>query len=924
MRHDDSKPPVVPRSISCEKPKSILKNTGGAPALTRRSSSSRRRVSFEEDDNFTEPRLRFAAPTDAPLSHGGAAAEDEPALARWEAAPSSRAEVQPRSAADRRASEPASGRERTAAAPLPVSPHDSPIIAPRQPPPASGNCDDKEAARGPVGSEERPPTAVLSRAPAAAAAVAETPCGSEALSPLPEVSVSDITPSPASLVLRLGRSGSGRSSADSCAGTAAAGLSSPLDAREPLFPDVGACAGCPALSLAPAAPEACGRELAVPDGSFSPIFSGRNSPEQKSRGVPVRSSSQHSTWYGGSAEAVVRPPRVRGPTAANASSHSSPLPFEGGVNPADLVFDDSPACSEPAADESDNGVPVALGASHCRRVLAFPVQLYPGLVGPGEPPHNTASPEPSSSNATDDGGEITPQGRRGRRGRRAAWNGDRTPMPLQPVLRATNADRPGECVAARPSPARGPLVAHLNARGAVEEPPELTDGVVRGTGEVLALKENQHPLLRRDQSSAADGASPSALLSCARASSHLPPRRAKPVVVEYINKLSASWQETLRGDLHRRSRSRSSDDACPPRSREEVTRQLFPGVFFGLASMAADAHHANCPAADALGACPLMPIRGTEVVLSKPLKAKKRRGGAELSPTAVVATYSAVAANKGRSGGEKRRVDRAKTPPETRPREEACAEPEEFEEVDSYCVSSTPAANAAPPVVEKVKSGQQQWHPGGKQTTRTPTGLGKGGSCCDSEGARKRRGAETLKGAEMRNEEEEGEERRARRFEKLRRALLLYSAEGASSPPGRPRVAGHDCGCPTAATESTGARGRRERGVPARQKNNLPPSPPSVTAEGLIHTPERAASPGGSEGPPAAQPRILFAPARSVSPPRTFPCNPNANGGENAGGGGVGVLPERRVRNRAAARAFARDITGIVHALRESTWVRML
>ncbi|ESL09049.1 hypothetical protein TRSC58_03238 [Trypanosoma rangeli SC58] len=943
MRHGDGKPPVAPRSTSCEKPKSILKNTNSGSASTKTPSPSKRRVSFEEDESFTEPRLRFGTPTHAPRSHHEETAGEEPVVARCEAASSSLAGVQIGRAADREPSEPTIMGDRPAAS-SPDSPHSSPVITPYpHPPPASNNCDDGETVGGTVALDDKPPTPVLSCAPAAGAAV---PRSIEELSPLPDVSVSDITPSPSSLVSRQGRSGSSRSPMNNCAVAAAAEQCKPPDVRGTLFPERDAGAVCAAPNISKQLPSDTANSLSHASGELGAVFFGRTSPEPGGRGVLVQPSSRHPTWYGGSAEAVVRPSLSRGPTEANASFHSSSLPFEGGVNPADLVFDDSPTSSVLEAKESENGFPVVSSLSRSRRVLDFPVQLYPSLIGPDEPPHSTASLGPSPSNATDDDRESTLQRRSGRKGRRAAGDGNLTPMPLQPVLRVKNAGNPGEPLSARQSPAQALDVACPNTRDAVEE---LTNGVVRSTGEVLALKENQNPSLRRDHNSTADGASPSSLLSYAPAYSHLPPRQARPVVVEYINKLSASWQETLRGDVHgrrRHHRGHFGDDTSPLRPRQEVTRQLFPEVFFGHASLTTEASHANCLAADAMGACSLLSIKSTEVVLPRPMT-KKQRGSAKPATTTVTATASAVAVNNNSfcSCVETRGVELATSSSETHIREETCAESEEFEDVDSYCAPLAPAANMSPSLMENIKSEEEegQSHPGGSKTTRTPAGVGTSGKCRNSESARERCGAgtQTYVGTKSdknewdgeEEEEEEEEKRRAKRFEKLRRALLLFSGAGTAFPSGGSCITGcgagcslPDCdsGCPTAVTASTEARRHGGHHVSARQTRNLVPLLSSTTTEGLIHTPERGPSPNRGEGPPAPRSKALFAPARSVSPPRLFPCSENANVRQNALGGGVDVLPERCVSNRTAARAFARDISAVVHALRESTWVKML
>ncbi|RNF04643.1 hypothetical protein TraAM80_04938 [Trypanosoma rangeli] len=885
MRHGDGKPPVAPRSTSCEKPKSILKNTNSGSASTKTPSPSRRRVSFEEDDSFTEPRLCFGTPTHAPRPHHEAAAGgNEPVVAQWETTSRRRAGVQIERAADLGPSEPTIRCDRPAAS-SPNSPHNSPVITPYpHSPPASNNYGDEGTAGGTLASNDRPLTAVLSCEPAAGAAV---PRSTEELSPLPDVSVSDITPSPPSLVSRQGRSDSSRSPMNNCAVAAAAEQCKPPDVRETLFPDRDACTVRAAPNIGKQLPSGTTNSPSHASGELGAVFFGQALPERGGRDVLVQPSSRHPTWYGGSAEAVVRPSRTRDPTEANTGCHSSSLPFEGGVNPADLVFDDSPKSSVLEAEEIKNEFPVVSGSSRSRRVLDFPVQLYPSLVGLDGPPHSTAPLEPSPSNATDDDRESTLQRRSGRKGRRAAGDSDRTPMPLQPVLRVKNAGKPGEHLSARQPPAQALDIACANARDAVEE---LTNGVVRGTGEALALKENQNPLLCRDHGSTADGASPSSLLSYAHAYSNLPPTQARPVVVKYINKLSASWQETLRGDVHdgrrRHNRGHFDDDTCPLRPRQEVTRQLFPGVFFGHASLMTEACHANCLEADTAGVCPLLSIKSTEVVLPKPMKAKKQRGGAKPATTTVTTTASAVAVNNNSSCSivETRRVELTKSSPETHIREGACAVSEEFEDVDSYCVPLAPAANVNPSVVENVKS--------------------------EEEG-------------------EEEKERRAKRFEKLRRALLLVSGEGMASPSGGSCVTGcgadcpppdRDYGCPTAVTALTEAR----RHVSVRQRRNLVPLLSSATTEGLIHTPERVPSPDRGEEPPATRSKALFAPARSVSPPRSFSCSQNANVRQDALGGGVAVLPERRVSNRTAARAFARDISAVVHALRESTWVKIL
>ncbi|EKG04987.1 hypothetical protein TCSYLVIO_003940, partial [Trypanosoma cruzi] len=102
------------------------------------------------------------------------------------------------------------------------------------------------------------------------------------------------------------------------------------------------------------------------------------------------------------------------------------------------------------------------------------------------------------------------------------------------------------------------------------------------------------------------------------------------------------------------------------------------------------------------------------------------------------------------------------------------------------------------------------------------------------------------------------------------------------------------------------------------------PSPSFLTVEGLIHTPEQAASLVGSEEAADSRPIALFAPARSVSPPGLFPGNRAEDSGKNVLKSHVGVLPERCVSNRSAVRAFAHEISDIVHALRESNWAKIL
>ncbi|KAF8276966.1 hypothetical protein TcBrA4_0122340 [Trypanosoma cruzi] len=943
MRSGYDKPPMAPRSSSCEKPKSILKSTNSNLSPSKSPTLSTRRVSFEEEESFLEPRLRFGTPTHATHSHLEEVVVRTPVATRSEVVSSGPVEMQIRRYAEWSATEPTSMPERPADL-SPDSPQDSPTIIHRERiPTVISNRDEKEEKGGTLCPDNNLSTATLSRAPTAEAVVSARPCSAEELSPLPDVSVSDTTASPSSLLLQLGRSGSRRSSMENCMFAATTEQYALLDVKGTLFPDGDTRAGRHLLNIAPVSSEACGRSLVLPGGSVFSSFSVQKSPIRESSSLFFGPSSQHEKWCGSGAGAIVRPPRAWSPTAAGASNHSllpprqrgvEALLFEGGVNPDDLVFDDIPDCSVPEANSNDNGLPHLTESSHCRRMLDFSMQLYPNLVQPEEPPHTTDFQELSFSNFTDGDGESALQERSVRKGRRAAGDGDPLSMPPQPFLRVSNAGKKGKCLFGRPSPTHLLHGEYTNACGAVENPPELTDFAVRSTGEeVLGMKENQKTLICRDQKSTPDGVTTTSLLECLHASSQLYPRQAKPVMVEYINKLSASWQEALRGDMHRRRRHRghTSDEVHQPHYRK-MTRQLFPGVFFGHAWTNTETHHVNCLTADTIGVCPLIPIKKTVVVMPSPRKTKKKRCGVKPVTTTAVATPPAISS----SSSSNRKVDdcRAegeKATPEKLLREEACAESEKFEDVHSYVVQLTPVFGMTPSGVATYSSQKESRNSDRKKAARTPTSVEKSGSRRNLGSVREHCSVKTTKEVKMEKEEEE-EERRAKRFERLCRAFRPVSNEGAFFSGDKACITGcgghrplrdHDYGHPATNNELAGPSHCQKSTQPKKKFPPLP-SPSFLTVEGLIHTPEQAASLVGSEEAADSRPIALFAPARSVSPPGIFPGNRAEDSGKNVLKSHVGVLPERCVSNRSAVRAFAHEISDIVHALRESNWAKIL
>ncbi|KEG13137.1 hypothetical protein DQ04_01191050 [Trypanosoma grayi] len=984
------KPPVVPRSNSCDKPKSILKNMSGSRSSSTSPSPRKRHVSFEDDECFSEPTLRYGAPRHVAETHdkpeaaaaappaevaaGGVTpteAEKMPTVARVEARPGAGEKERRRHLPERGVADPVNtlrqrGREES------ESPDNSPVIVPRrgaQLLPISAEKEERKKERAEsVTTPEKKAKVLQSRAEATA-----TPRTEYDSSPLLDVSVSDATPSHSSTGSQRQRSSNSMELTVSHGTPIEQQRASPGE-RKRLFPDKDAYLSGLSPGISPIPVEAHRQHIQLLERSSPPAFFGRTSSSSPGEQNAAPRTFSHSARIDSNATPVVRPTRIEVLSSSTSSLQQKgvdTLLFEGGVDPNDVDFDDLPLNVGVAAVSVGAGdIPPLVEPSYDRRVIDFPVHLFPRIVVANESSQSifSGSVAVDSSGggggellgiAEDAGGELVAESpaRGRRRGRRDVWDGGLAPASPQPVFRRRQTSSPA------PSDQQHVLHGmHPNVPGG-GEPLALTEYARKSDPSPVApaallLKENhEHHLRFPHNSTAEDAAAPLSsspfLDDPERTANATLPHHAKPVVVEYINKLSDEWQETLRssGANRRLGSRRGKQHATREEARllhqkqHEEARHLFPGVFFGQSPTVIEARHAICPDETAFSTSPLMPIRRTEVVQPRQVTKKKKRGLVEALSAANITTINNNNNNNSRStrsNGNAIDFPTQETKPLSRSpgNEEIQVDPDEFEEIATCDGLSTPPGSPVAPIRrQKATLAKKHHEEGAKKSICTPPRYVKENtSGSDNVENSKKSQINTQPNQPCVTEvESDGEaERRARRYDKLRRALLQLADEARfiSSPDVKAVSCDNSSRRHSHSSRGSNNNGRgsafsRRRPLPPPLPSPPSPSPPSVTAEGLIHTPQRTASPDGSDAAAPVRPQALFAPARPFSPPAPS-CR---DSDDDDGGGGSRCIAleshfntgaERCVNNRAAMKAFARDIARIVSALKGSSLTSVL
>lgn len=847
------KPPIVPRVVTCEKPKSIMKT------ISRGASSKSRRVSFTEpDEDFSEPTLRFGRPKQP---RDDTATGGEP-----DVAPSKDTLSDPSDVQEQQTEQSVGETTMTYKPPedsLPKLSQGSLITAScHSTPLAVGDNDDKKEASSEVCAPDKSPK----KTPPGG--LSEMAYRGEDLSSLPDVSISDETPTPSSTFLLQCRS---------------------VSSESVVPPFTASCSQ--RVGATPIPPEVHSSHLLPPDDHPLPPFTEQILSNWEG-GAPVVPLSPHDAWLDDTTEAVVQPLRAQNSVDA--------LSFEGGVDPADLVFDDTPT-SEEKRNEGDCDL-TGTESPPGQRVIDFSGQTHSNLVPVDDVLHVVAPhafPESSPSNTADNGEEMKVDGQ----GRyRAVKSGNDLSMPLRSGLCRISDERESEVSCTHFLAPQVRQRIHLNDCDAVSERPTLTttlgarSGVQATLPGAQIIKKNQGPPLHCEYSPTVNCAKPFVSLGGVQAQTHSPRRQATPVVVEYISNSSSSRREAFCDDIHRyNSRSRSRDDVHPLQHQHRTVRELFPGTLF-----------AQFPG-EPIDVAPRVSIKRTEMVVSKPLKTKKKKHG-DSAPLVAADLTSIPGSNRNGQSNHQ-----AKTPSVMSLWEEACTEAEEFEEVGLYNAHLTPAMDLTP--LNAVDAWTAEQHQerrqlSNKKAARIFTTLdgsgGRGSGGADS--LQKRRDADTKR-------EKEEEQRRARRFEKLHLTLLQLACKGGEpASPSKDHMT--NCGGHFSLDSGRGfSPVVADDLVRVRRKITLLPPPSPVTAEGLIHTPERVASLERSDELPSARPPALFPPARSSSVLSPTRCGGGRS--HRVSGDSFGGTPERRATDRLAIKTFVSDIAVIVRALRE-------
>lgn len=884
------KPPVVPyKAASNAKPKSIIKRSSSA-------SSSRRCVSFADaDDNFSEPSIQFWMPRRLP---GNAAAttrsKEEHTVPPAES--TSSGQIDGLEQHTKPNVEETAKKPQQPADSLSDSPFGSPALAFNHRFEHTTKKIEEEAsgALAPnANNKEASPRVVFP----------EAVHGAEDASFLANVSVSDKTPSPSSLSVSLQQVLSVSSK------KAVINSESPVNNQQ---------------GIAPAQFKESGRQQAAAGASSSPpFFEGQTPVIQTGEGVPSVQPPPltSSMWFGDDAGAPVQPVQTQSAAVTHLCENyrfpfhhegSDVLPLEkSGSDPSDLVFNKSSSTGLSAAigiekkdiGNNNNCTAADTRLCHGRRVIDFPVQLYPVLLTTEElsrsknlaifqhlPPQNAAENEQTRWFLKSSGQKC----------QLCAGNSNHSPSPPQLILCKAGVKKMTGNLPAQQSPLQADK---LNGSSSEKNLQAAADFGVRVESPEARMSESQCPQRGK--------AGCKAFLPLTYVH---PQARARPVTVNYVNNMSAFWQENLRPVDHRQSHS--AREAMPPLNQRDVSKELFPEAYFGQSQEAIEKNCAIYPAVDTPNAQEVASIKQTKTLTSKSVGCAKKKRNKHLGPT-VVPVEVATSVPKSCSAGKGHTTQLTETPDVTPVQNETLTGSSMFEELGLFNAHLTQEAGFASSKAVDVSTEHQRRIQQDTGCGKTANSSNKVESGCsgNSPGSTK---------AQQKAESADEERRRLKRFEKLRSVLLQIAYRNEFSS--QEDTNATDCGSrflqeryngreAAAAVEEMAGRRRRRR--------TLPPPPSPVTAEGLIHTPERAVSPGESEETLYTQP-FSFSASRRCSPPGVSSHFGQRRSSHRVLYRDTGAMLERRVSDHNAVKNFAHDIAGIVRSLRESTLVKIL